>query len=414
MITFKNGIINFSNIINSHAINKTSSLNLITNSSAESTNNLLHEIGYISDDGKLQYEYMQKITGLEDNKEASPTMPTLKNIQNNGDTFLSENSIDADFIENYALNYAKIRKEIVEQFSPEEAEKKIAILDKTYNDAVNTAAQSITNDFQYFFDYASTKWSYDNNSNDTKFNRKAFKDNILSLADKAISVVKEAFKDKDSDMLNNLEYNIEIKLSSNESVTNIENISYNDIKEIHNFLKEIPKFKDHVREYSSDGTYNPVSGNWSTEDAANAINKAYTMTQDFLKSGKISDFTGKKVFNTMLKNISAYHKSFAFSSQSDEYQNQINKDKAYYELLKKQYEKYEKRLEESKEQAIMKLMLIYLGKMSTIKDQLTEAKNRLDEDMVKKDALSQNPESVVNTGAYKDISKREIFNEEAC
>lgn len=116
----------------------------------------------------------------------------------------------------------------------------------------------------------------------------------------------------------------------------------------------------------------------------------------------------------MLKNISAYHKSFAFSSQSDEYQNQINKDKAYYELLKKQYEKYEKRLEESKEQAIMKLMLIYLGKMSTIKDQLTEAKNRLDEDMVKKDALSQNPESVVNTGAYKDISKREIFNEEAC
>lgn len=61
----------------------------------------------------------------------------------------------------------------------------------------------------------------------------------------------------------------------------------------------------------------------------------------------------------------------------------------------------------------MKLMLIYLEIMSPIKDQLTEAKNRLDESMAKKEALEQNPESVVNTGAYKDISSREIFDEEA-
>ncbi|APM39261.1 hypothetical protein BS101_11140 [Clostridium kluyveri] len=414
LITFKNGVINFSNIIsNNHVRNKTSSLKPIEDLSAKLNNNLLHDIGYISDDAKLQYEYMQKLTGAENNTENKSTAQATENIHNSGNTFISENSVDADFIEKYALNYSTIRKEIMEQFSPEESDEKIAILDKAYNDAINTAAQSVTNDFQYFFDYASTKWSYGNTSNDNKFDAEAFKDNLLSLADKAISIVRQAFQNKDSDILNNLEYNIKIKLSGNESVTNIENINYNDIKEIHNFLKELPKFKDHVREYSSDGTYNPVPGNWSTEDTANAINKAYTMTENLLKSGKISDFAGKKVFNTLLKNISAYHKSFAFSSQSDEYQNQINKDKAYYELLKKQYEKYEKKLEEVQKQKKMKLMLIYLEIMSPIKDQLTEAKNRLDESMAKKEALEQNPESVVNTGAYKDISSREIFNEEA-
>ena len=56
---------------------------------------------------------------------------------------------------------------------------------------------------------------------------------------------------------------------------------------------------------------------------------------------------------------------------------------------------------------------MYLEIMSPIKDQLIEAKNRLDESISKKESLEQNPESVVNTGAYKDISKHEIFNEEA-
>jgi len=414
LIIFKNTTINFSNIIkNIHTENKKLSLTPFKDLSEKLNNNLLHDISYISEDSKLQYEYMQKLKGVEDNIENKSSTEAPESIQGSGDTFISENAIDADFIGKYALNYSKIRKEITEQFSPEEAEKKIAVLDKAYNDAINTAAQNVSRDFKYFFDYASTKWNYGNTTNDNKFDAESFKNNLLSLADKAISVVRQAFQKGDSDTLNNLEYNIEINLSSDNSPSNIENISYNDIKEIHNFLKELPKFKDHITEYFSDGTYNPVPGNWSTENAANAINKAYNMTEDLAKSGKISDFAGKKIFNTMLKNISAYHKSFAFSYQSDKYQNQINKDRAYYELLKKQYESYEKKLAEVQKQKKMKLMLMYLEIMSPIKDQLIEAKNRLDESISKKESLEQNPESVVNTGAYKDISKHEIFNEEA-
>lgn len=370
-------------------------------------NTELEDSSQISEDAKLQYEYMNRLKG---STSVTNNTSSIGSNTDKSDTFLSKDSIDPSFIEDYALNYVNIRKEISNENSKEEAARKIDLLDKAYSDAINQSAELLSYDFGKFFNYASYEWSYDNSDKTSaKFDTEAFKTNVLSLADKAFSIANQAFKDNN---FNGLQANIENELSNISSGSTIESMSYKDIKGVDNFLKAIPSFKNHVSEYLDDGTYKPVAGNWSAEDAANAINKEHSMVEDLLKSGNLSDSTGRKVYNTVLDNISAYHKKFAFGVQMDNDQNEINKDKSYYKLLKEQYEKFEKKLEEARKRNNMKMTLIYLEMLEGLKKSLNEASDKLKEDTDIKNNLSKNPNSVVDTDAYKAISSRENFKED--
>lgn len=398
----KNTTLNMFNLVN-----KISTIEPLSNLSQQLKSSPTTDNSEISDDAKLQYEYMNE---LKDSTDTVSNDPYIETNTSSRHTFLSKDALDPSFIENYALNYAKIRKEITEGNTKDEATKKIALLDRAYTDTVNEAAQVLSYDFQSFFDYASREWIYDKSNNDIeKFDTEAFKNNVLSLSDKAFSLVNQAFKDNN---LDNLEANIENELFSVQSGTTIESMNYKDIKEVDTFLKTIPNFKNHIREYLDDGTYRPVPSNWSTSDAVNAINKEHAMAEDLLKSGKVSSSTGTKVYNAVLKNISAYHKNFAFGIQIDDDQNQINKDKSYYKLLKEQYEKFEKKLEEARRKNNMKMTLMYLEMLAGLKNSLNEISDKLKEDIDAKNNLSKNPNSVVDTDAYKNISNGENFKEE--
>ncbi|MBV7272242.1 hypothetical protein JMF89_11320 [Clostridiaceae bacterium UIB06] len=368
--------------------------------------NLSQDSIEISNDARSQCNY---ITEFKTATTVTNHTPTLENITTSSNTFISSDSIDPEFIKNYSLKYVEIRKEILENSSQDEAAKKINLLDTAYNDAINSAAGSLASDFQNFFDYASNEWSYNNSEGEiNKFDVDAFKNNILSLANEAFSVVKQAFNDNNFD---NLQSKLENKLSNIQSGTTIESMNYTDIKEVDNFLKNLPKLKNHVKEYFDDGTYRPVSGNWTTSDAVNAINLEYTMAKNFLNSGGAYDSVKKTVYNTTLKNISSYHKRFAFDYQSDQNQDQINKDRNNYKLLKEQYENFEKKLDAAKKQNNMKMVLTYLEILNGLKTQLAEATAKLKDDTEAQNKLSKNPNNVVETEAYKDISNGEIFNE---
>ncbi|WP_446897214.1 hypothetical protein ACSVC9_09295 [Clostridium sp. LBM24168] len=339
-------------------------------------------VSEISDDAQIQYGY-------------------IKEFQD------SINPDDPEFIENYALRYAKIRSEILKESPEDEIDKKISLLDKSYNDAVNNAAERLSRNFQNFFDYSAMEWSEGTSASKT-FDKEDFKNNVLSMSNEAMSIVKQAFKDNN---LDTLQSDIDNKLSSIKSGTTVENMNYKDIEEVDSFLKSLPQFKHHMKEYFEDGTYSPVTDNWSTSDAADAINKQYNLAKDFLGSGNISNDTAKNVYNTVLKNISAYHKKFAFGFQSDKFQEEINKDDSYYRLLKSQYDKYDKKLEEAQGQNKMNMILIYLRMIDSCKDNLTQIKDKLKNDRDAKDKLSRNPETVVDTDAYKAISSLETFDE---
>lgn len=385
------GIFTFHNKFNmDYYINRISPARADLSLSPISNIEFTQDTSEISDDAKVQYEYTKEL-------EASQ------------DTSLSQSSINTEFIKNYALKYADIRAEILKETPKNEIDKRIELLDKSYSNAVDNAAEKLSAYFQNFFDYSEKEWTYGNSSSKTdSFDKEAFKSNILSMSDSALAVVKQSFEDNS---LDGLQSNIENELSSMKSGTTVESMNYTDINETYSFLKSLPQFKHHVQEYFDDGTYRPAADNWSTSDAADAINKQYALAEDFLKSGKVSSNTAKSVYNTVLENISAYHKNFAFGFQSDKFQEEINKDDSYYRLLSSQYDKYEKKLEESQGQDKMDIILIYLRMLSSYKDKLGEIKDKLKNDLDAKDKLSQNPESVSDTDAYKDISRLENFDE---
>lgn len=385
------GIFTFHNKFNmDYYINRISPARADLSLSPISNIEFTQDTSEISDDAKVQYEYTKEL-------EASQ------------DTSLSQSSINTEFIKNYALKYADIRAEILKETPKNEIDKRIELLDKSYSNAVDNAAEKLSAYFQNFFDYSEKEWTYGNSSSKTdSFDKEAFKSNILSMSDSALAVVKQSFEDNS---LDGLQSNIENELSSMKSGTTVESMNYTDINETYSFLKSLPQFKHHVQEYFDDGTYRPAADNWSTSDAADAINKQYALAEDFLKSGKVSSNTAKSVYNTVLENISAYHKNFAFGFQSDKFQEEINKDDSYYRLLSSQYDKYEKKLEESQGQNKMDIILIYLRMLSSYKDKLGEIKDKLKNDLDAKDKLSQNPESVSDTDAYKDISRLENFDE---
>jgi hypothetical protein len=385
------GIFTFHNKFNmDYYINRISPARADLSLSPISNIEFTQDTSEISDDAKVQYEYTKEL-------EASQ------------DTSLSQSSINTEFIKNYALKYADIRAEILKETPKNEIDKRIELLDKSYSNAVDNAAEKLSAYFQNFFDYSEKEWTYGNSSSKTdSFDKEAFKSNILSMSDSALAVVKQSFEDNS---LDGLQSNIENELSSMKSGTTVESMNYTDINETYSFLKSLPQFKHHVQEYFDNGTYRPAADNWSTSDAADAINKQYALAEDFLKSGKVSSNTAKSVYNTVLENISAYHKNFAFGFQSDKFQEEINKDDSYYRLLSSQYDKYEKKLEESQGQNKMDIILIYLRMLSSYKDKLGEIKDKLKNDLDAKDKLSQNPESVSDTDAYKDISRLENFDE---
>jgi hypothetical protein len=385
------GIFTFHNKFNvDYYINRISPARADLSLSPISNIEFTQDTSEISDDAKVQYEYTKEL-------EASQ------------DTSLSQSSINTEFIKNYALKYADIRAEILKETPKNEIDKRIELLDKSYSNAVDNAAEKLSAYFQNFFDYSEKEWTYGNSLSKTdSFDKEAFKSNILSMSDSALAVVKQSFEDNS---LDGLQSNIENELSSMKSGTTVESMNYTDINETYSFLKSLPQFKHHVQEYFDDGTYRPAADNWSTSDAADAINKQYALAEDFLKSGKVSSNTAKSVYNTVLENISAYHKNFAFGFQSDKFQEEINKDDSYYRLLSSQYDKYEKKLEESQGQNKMDIILIYLRMLSSYKDKLGEIKDKLKNDLDAKDKLSQNPESVSDTDAYKDISRLENFDE---
>jgi hypothetical protein len=385
------GIFTFHNKFNmDYYINRISPARADLSLSPISNIEFTQDTSEISDDAKVQYEYTKEL-------EASQ------------DTSLSQSSINTEFIKNYALKYADIRAEILKETPKNEIDKRIELLDKSYSNAVDNAAEKLSAYFQNFFDYSEKEWTYGNSSSKTdSFDKEAFKSNILSMSDSALAVVKQSFEDNS---LDGLQSNIENELSSMKSGTTVESMNYTDINETYSFLKSLPQFKHHVQEYFDNGTYRPAADNWSTSDAADAINKQYALAEDFLKSGKVSSNTAKSVYNTVLENISAYHKNFAFGFQSDKFQEEINKDDSYYRLLSSQYNKYEKKLEESQGQDKMDIILIYLRMLSSYKDKLGEIKDKLKNDLDAKDKLSQNPESVSDTDAYKDISRLENFDE---
>lgn len=346
------------------------------NLSPASNSDFSQDISEISDDAHIQYIYIKE---LQDS--ANPDNP--------------------EFIENYALQYTKIKSGILNESPENEIDKKINLLDKVYNDVVNYAADKLSHNFESFFNYSYTEWPQ-NDSESKAFDKEIFKNTVLSMSDTVMSVVEKAFENNNFD---NLQLNIENKLSSIESGTTT------DIKEVAVFFKSLPQFKNHIKEYFEDSTYRPIANNWSISDAADAINKQYSMAENFLQSGNTSSNTAKTVYNTVLKNISAYHRNFAFGFQLDDFQAEINKDNSYYKLLKAQYDKYEKKLQDARKQNKMKIVLMYLEILGSYKDKLGEIKDKLKDDLDAKNKLLKNPESVVNTDAYKAISSLETFDE---
>ena len=57
----------------------------------------------------------------------------------------------------------------------------------------------------------------------------------------------------------------------------------------------------------------------------------------------------------------------------------------------------------------MKMVLTYLEMLNSLKTQLAEASAKLKEDMEAQNKLSKNPNNVVETETYKDISNGEIL-----
>ena len=363
----------------------------------KTSNQINSDTGEISVEARQQYEYSKAIKG------------DISIVANDKDrnTFLSQNAIAPTFLADYAKKYAEISKDIIAGSSSEEAEKKLNLLNKAYNDAIKEGIESLANDFQNFFDYAAKEWVYDKNSTE-QFQVDTFKSNLKAMADTAFTEAKNAIAQRD---YSNLQEKINQRLSQFKSGDSIETMGYEDIKAVDNFLKTIPNLKNHIKEYFADGTYKEAPANWSIQQAADAMNREHQQAEEFSKSG-VSGVVGKYVQNAVNKNLLAFHKNFSFGLQMDAFQGELNKDDRYYKLLKSQQEEFERALKECRKKNHMKTVLIYLDALKGIEDQLKALKEKRAGDSKNKDALESNPNSVVDCDAFKALSNALNFKED--
>lgn len=370
-----------------------------TNNGSETVNLINSDIGQISSDANKQYEYLCEIEGT------TATEPTTNKSQN---TFLSSDAINPSFIVDYSEKYAQMSKDIIANNSKADAEKKLELLEKAYKDSIDQGIKSLASDFQGFFNYAAGEWGYDK-SNAPQFNTDEFISNLKNMANIAYTETKNAIKQGD---YSGVKDKVNEKLTAIKSGTTIETMSYNDIQAVDDFLKTIPNLKNHVKEYFDDGTYRPAPGNWTAQQVADAMNSQYEKAEELVKSGKISEIVGRYVQATTSRNVSAFQKNFSYGVQMDIFQAEINKNNKFLDLLKSQQAEFNRKLLEFRKKNNMKAILIYLEALKGVANDIDALNGKAKKDNDNKNNLQNNPNSIVDSGIYKDISSRLNFKVE--
>ncbi len=292
---------------------------------------------------------------------------------------------DSSFVESLALEYSRIKDEILKDSPGNERSEKLKALDEVFGFVAKAEVGKLAGKFENFFDYsANTLSMYGMNHNKEMFDVNKFSEHLFSILNSAKEIVKKA---GGNISLRDLKTGLESIDAQNSDQKFIEYMSYRDIRGLEGIIKKCPVLdpKDP----------NPENAMFSLYELVGAVD-------DSRLSVFVKDTAVKALFDT----IGAYHKVTAYEETMDMYQREIDELNRARSPLKKLYAKVENFIEKYKKENNAKMLAFYNMKKLDIWSELQPFENRLKDLLGSQASLKSNPDTVTSTEAYKDTERR--------
>lgn len=294
----------------------------------------------------------------------------------------SEKLIDDIFID-LSLDYKNKLKELEASGG---SEGDILKLNETYINDLEQKINSIADDLDSYFDRGrSLSEVYSEEAVEDLFDEDLFKDNLRT----SILSVKDYIMNSEESSPEEIYEN----LLSGQKTTSLEKMSFNDLKVLHSFIKEPPKFGDSINRYN---------GN-SVEKIADKEKEMNKRVRELDVSSIIKDSMFKvnqSVSDGMLKHI-------AYMEEQDKYENDMQE---YYRLLNNLLSRIsgiKEIIEAMKEDQGVSpknsRLIKYLGMKQELTEQYKKIKSEKNERVKSFTSLKNNKYTIVEYDSYKGI-----------
>ncbi|BBB90189.1 MAG TPA: hypothetical protein PKA28_06500 [Methylomusa anaerophila] len=305
------------------------------------------------------------------------------------------------FVEDYAVTYQKLRKEIMDNSSSTDIEENLKVLDDVYKEQVAKAAETVAGTFENFFDYTPNTLktlNKDMTTNAPVFNSSSFKEHLVDLAMQALEVVKNNPELSDKD----LRSKINSSLKSIPADNTLENMSYKDLRIVSDIIKDLSSMSLSPfpgTPISSDSPYKYTD----PDKAGNIMAKWNALLENTDKLAGLSEGVREKVTAAIRNNIEGYHKGAAYSNAMHNYDATIKELQGQLKDLTALRKKLEGIVKQFKDQGMIDTASVFLTQLTAIEGQISGINGQIRSAQDAKTNLEKNPDSIVDTEEYKQI-----------
>lgn len=351
-----------------------------------------HNYNKLTNKGSDIAELSNKAMALSQNKNYSnmTDITNNTNISKLTNAALNDsNSKDVTNIHDYALEYAKMRKDIISNSNPSDTTNLLKNLDEAYDKVIDNMANSVGYKFNSFFGYSNaTLTSVGMKSENSGFDENQFKNNLKSIAEAAKQAV---IGTPYNSNIEDISKSIDAAISNVPSGSTINSMNLNEINEVNSIIDNRPG----GLKYSS-----------KFEDVQKAIAANEHYIDNVINSNDLTGTLKDTVDKTLKDNQTAFIKAYSYKYEMKNYDDKMKKLKDTYDKLLEQYEKYEQEEDNFAKDKKVKMAVLLLRTSSSLKAQLDQLKDKIKDEQKIHENLVNDPNTVVNTDTYIELTAK--------